>query len=65
MELIIIAILAGLCPVLTITAFIVGYNINATKKILKLPEKKRALTPDEEMLRRIDSATVYDEQEKK
>lgn len=65
MELIIIAILAGLCPVLTITAFIVGYNVNATKKIFKLPEKERALTADEEMLKRIDEATVYDNQETK
>lgn len=65
MELIIIAILAGLCPVLTITAFIVGYNVNATKKILALPKKERPLTPDEEMLKRIDAATVYDNRENK
>ena len=65
MELIIIAVLAGICPVLTITAFIVGYNVNATRKILALPKKERTLTPDEEMLKRIDAATVYNNQEKK
>ena len=62
MELIIIAILAALLPIFTIGAFIVGYNVNAPKKILKKP-KKREKTADELMLERIDKATVYDETE--
>jgi len=59
MELIIIAILAALMPLLTISAFVIGYNINAPKKIMKLPEKKRKPTEDELMLERIENATVY------
>lgn len=61
-ELIIIVILSALLPIFTITAFIVGYNVNATKKIFK-HTKKHAPTADEIMLERIDNATVYDETE--
>ena len=57
MELIIIVILSALLPIFTITAFIIGFNANATKKILKKP-KKRVPTEDEIMLERIDKATV-------
>lgn len=57
MELIIIAILALMLPICTITAFVVGYNCNAPKKILK-HSKKRKPTNDELMLERIDKATV-------
>ena len=60
MELIIIAILAVLLPIMTISAFVVGYNVNASKKILKRT-KKTAPTADEVMLERIDKATVYEE----
>ena len=60
MELIIIAILAVLLPIMTIGAFVIGYNVNAPKKILK-KAKKHAPTEDEVMLERIDKATVYDE----
>ena len=35
MELVIIAILSVLLPIMTITAFVIGYNANAPKKILK------------------------------
>ena len=57
MELIIITILAVLLPFCTITAFIVGYNVNASKKIFHRT-KKDAPTEDEIMLERIDKATV-------
>ena len=57
MELIIIAILSVLMPIMTITAFVVGYNCNAPKKILKR-SKKRQPTEDEIMLERIDKAAV-------
>jgi type IV secretory pathway component VirB8 len=57
MELIIITILSVLMPIMTITAFVVGYNCNAPKKILKR-SKKRKPTEDELMLERIDKATV-------
>ena len=59
-ELIIIVILSAFLPIFTITAFIVGYNVNATKKIFK-HTKKSAPTADEIMLERIDNATVYEE----
>ena len=48
-----------LLPICTITAFVVGYNINAQKKILKpKPKKKKEKTEDEIMLERIDNARV-------
>lgn len=58
MELIILLILAVLLPVCTIAAFIVGYNVNAQKKIFKKKPKKQPPTADEIMLERIDRATV-------
>ena len=57
MELIIKAVLAALLPIFTITAFVIGYNCNAPKKILK-KSKKHKPTQDEIMLERIDKATV-------
>lgn len=57
MELIVIVILSALLPIMTITAFVIGYNCNAPKKILKI-QKKRKPTKDEIMLERIDRATV-------
>ena len=57
MELVIIAILSVLLPIMTITAFVIGYNCNAPKKILKR-SKKRKPTEDELMLERIDKATI-------
>lgn len=57
MELIIILILSVLLPIFTITAFVIGYNCNAPRKILK-HSKKRTPTEDELMLERIDKATV-------
>ena len=40
-----------------ITAFVIGYNCNAPRKILKKP-KKHEPTEDEIMLERIDKATI-------
>ena len=57
MGLVIIAVLAALLPIMTITAFVIGYNCNAPKKILH-HSKKRKPTDDEIMLERIDKATV-------
>lgn len=57
MELIVIAVLAVLMPIMTIMAFVIGYNCNAPKKILK-HSKKRKPTNDELMLERIDKATL-------
>ena len=57
MELVIIAILSVLLPIMTITAFVIGYNANAPKKILK-HSKKRTPSEDEVMLERIDKATL-------
>lgn len=57
MELIIIAVLAVLMPIMTISAFVIGFNANAPKKILK-KSKKTEMTEDQKMLERIDRATV-------
>lgn len=57
MELVVIAVLAVLMPIMTIAAFVIGYNCNAPKKILH-HSKKRKPTDDEIMLQRIDKATV-------
>ena len=57
MLLIAVIVLAALLPIMTITAFVIGYNCNAPKKILA-PKKKRKPTQDEIMLERIDKATV-------
>jgi hypothetical protein len=61
MELIVLTVLAVLLPICTITAFIIGFNVNATHKIFKPKQKKRKPTEDEIMLERIDKATVYEE----
>ena len=57
MELIAIIVLAALLPIMSITFFIIGYNVNANKRIF-VPKKKRKPTADEIMLERIDKATV-------
>ena len=59
MELIAIIVLASLLPVMSIASFIVGYNINAQKKIFRLPEKKHKPTEAELMMERIENAQVY------
>ena len=58
MELIIIAVLAALLPIMTIAGFVVGYNVNAPRKIFRLPAKETEPTADEIMLERIDKATI-------
>jgi hypothetical protein len=57
MELIIIAVLAALLPIFTITAFVIGFNCNAPRKILHHSRKPKP-TEDEIMLERIDKATI-------
>lgn len=57
-ELVAIIVLAALLPIMTIAGFIVGYNVNAPRKIFRLPQKKAEPTADEIMLDRIDKATV-------
>ncbi len=52
-------VMTVLTPIMCIISFIIGYNINAPKKIFKLPEKKRKPTADELMLERIEKAQVY------
>lgn len=60
MELILITALSVLLPVMSIAFFIIGYNMNAPKKIRVAPkkEKKREQTEDEKMLERIDNARI-------
>ena len=58
MELVAIIVLTALLPIMTIAGFVVGYNVNATRKIFKMPAKKKEPTADEIMLDRIDKATV-------
>lgn len=59
MELIVITVLSVLMPILCIASFVVGYNVNAQKKILKpKPKAKKEKTEDEIMLERIDNAKV-------
>lgn len=58
MELIIITVMAALIPIMSIASFIVGYNINAQRKIFKPKTKKKELTEDEKMLERIDKARI-------
>lgn len=60
MELIVIVVMATLLPIMSILSFLIGYNVNASKKIFKVRGKKRELTEDEKMLQRIDEATVYE-----
>ncbi len=59
MELIAIIVLAALLPIMSISSFLIGYNVNAQKKIF-VPKKKdkREQTEDEKMLERIDNARV-------
>ena len=59
MELVAIIVLAALLPVMSISSFLIGYNVNAQKKIL-VPKKKekREQSEDEKMLERIDNARV-------
>ena len=53
-------IMSVLTPILCIASFIVGYNVNAPKKIMKIRKKsKEELAEDEKMLQRIDNAKVY------
>jgi hypothetical protein len=54
-----VVIMSVLLPVCTITAFIIGYNINADRKIRLSKPKKPELSETEELLEQIDSATVY------
>ena len=58
MELIVITVLSVLMPILCIASFVVGYNVNAQRKIFKIPAKKAEKTADEIMLDRIDKATI-------
>ena len=59
MEIIAIIVLAALLPIMSIGSFIIGYNVNAQKKILRLPKKvETEPTEDELMLERIDKARV-------
>lgn len=59
MELIAIIVLAALLPIMTIAGFVIGYNVNAPRKIFKLPVKEKSEpTQDELMLERIDKARV-------
>jgi len=51
-------VMTVLTPVLCIASFIVGYNINAQKKIFTLPKKIKP-TEDEIMMERIENAQVY------
>lgn len=49
-----IIILSIALPICTITAFVIGYNIKADKKIL-VPKKKHKQTEDEKKLDYIDN----------
>ena len=54
-----IIILACALPIMTISAFVIGYNVNATKKIL-VKAKKQAKTEDEMLLEKIDQLKPED-----
>ena len=62
MEVIALLIMSALLPMFTISAFIIGYNMNAEKRIRKprlfRTAKKAEPTEDELMLERIDKAKV-------
>ena len=59
MEIIAIIVLAALLPIMSIASFIIGFNVNAQKKIFRLPKKvETEPTEDELMLERIDKARV-------
>ena len=52
-------IMAVLLPIMSILSFIIGYNMNAHKKIgIPKKPKKEELTEDEEMLERINNARI-------
>ena len=59
MEIYALIAMSVLMPILTITAFVIGYNVNASVKIMKR-HKKHVKTEDEELLDRIDALTVED-----
>jgi len=53
-------IMSFLLPICTITAFIVGYNINADRKLFRKKSKKTEEQKEtENIISRIDNATVY------
>jgi hypothetical protein len=59
MEIIAIIVLASLLPIMSIASFIIGFNVNAQKKIFTLPKKVEVVpNEDELMLERIDKARV-------
>ena len=59
MEIIALIVLAALLPIMSIASFIIGFNVNAQKKIFRLPKKVESEpTEDELMLERIDKARV-------
>lgn len=51
--------MAILTPFLTISAFVIGFNLNASKKILVKKPKTSEKTEEQTMLERIDNAQVY------
>lgn len=51
-------ILAVLTPFLTISAFVIGYNVNADRKLFKRKTKTEK-TEREALLEKIDNAKVY------
>jgi hypothetical protein len=59
METIALIAMSVLLPIASIAAFVIGYNVNADKKILRRKPKPAPPTDDELMLDRIDNAKVY------
>ena len=59
METYALIVMSVLMPILTIAAFVVGYNVNAPVKIQK-KHKKHVKTEAEELLDKIDALTVED-----
>lgn len=55
---VILLIEACLIPIMSILAFIVGFNINAPKKIGIKKKEKKEKTEDEKMLERIENAHI-------
>ena len=60
-ELIIIIIYSVITPLLAIYSFILGTKSGSGRPIFPKKTKKEELSEDEKMLKRIDSAKVYDE----
>jgi len=55
-----VLLLAFMLPVCTITAFVIGYNINADRKLFRKKSKKTEEQKEtENILTKIDNATVY------